>query len=90
MAGVPLLCLPMGRDQDDNAMRVTMAGAGLTLPRDADAGRIGEALRTLLDDPAYRQAAARFGARIAADVATRSAETELAALTPGRRGAAGD
>src|SRR5262249_7524027 len=29
--GVPLLCLPMGRDQDDNAVRVVARGAGLRL-----------------------------------------------------------
>ena len=30
---LPLLCLPMGRDQDDNAARVTARGAGLYPPR---------------------------------------------------------
>ncbi|HEX7758297.1 MAG TPA: glycosyltransferase [Caulobacteraceae bacterium] len=80
MAGVPLLCLPMGRDQDDNAARVLTAGAGIKLFRDAEPAAIAQALKTLIEDPAYRIAAARLGAAITADVAARSAEAELEAL----------
>jgi hypothetical protein len=37
--GVPLLCLPMGRDQHGNAARVSKLGAGLVLSADADSLR---------------------------------------------------
>jgi MGT family glycosyltransferase len=77
MAGVPLICLPLGRDQPDNAARVTERGAGLRLSPDAPAAAIAEAVRTVLADPGYRAAARALGARIAADVAARSAEREL-------------
>jgi UDP:flavonoid glycosyltransferase YjiC (YdhE family) len=80
MAGVPLLCLPMGRDQADNAVRVTERGAGLRLPKDAPAADIAAAVRRLLDEPAFANAAHALGRRIAADAAARSAETELEAL----------
>ena len=80
MAGVPLLCLPMGRDQDDNAARVVNAGAGLRLPRDADPAAVAAGLKTLIEDPSYRAAAAKLGAAITADVAARNAEAQLEAL----------
>src|SRR5258706_4313299 len=44
MAGVPMLCLPMGRDQEDNTIRLTNAGAGLRLPPSADVGQIRAAV----------------------------------------------
>lgn len=65
--GVPLLVLPHGRDNADNAARVAAAGAGLALPRRAGAWRIRRALRTLLEDPAYRAAATTLGQAIAAE-----------------------
>jgi len=80
MAGVPILCLPMGRDQDDNAARVVAAGAGLRLSRDADAAAIAAGLKTLIEDASYREAAARLGAEISADVAHRDAEAQLEVL----------
>jgi UDP:flavonoid glycosyltransferase YjiC (YdhE family) len=90
MAGVPLLCLPMGRDQEDNAARAVAAGAGLRLARDAGSEEIRGALATLLADPAYRQAAQAFGARISRDAEGRSAEAVLEALAlPSRDVAAG-
>jgi len=82
MAGAPLLCLPMGRDQPDNAIRVTERGAGLRLPQDATPAAIAAAVRRLLDEPAFRHAAEDLGRRIAADQAAHSAETELEALLP--------
>ncbi len=80
MDGVPLLCLPMGRDQHDNAQRVVHRGAGLRLPKDAPTGDIEAAVRRLLSEPEFADAARIFGARIAADEAARSAEDELEAL----------
>ena len=80
MEGVPLLCLPMGRDQNDNAMRAAYRGAAITLAPDASPERIAEALTRLLDDPAYRQAARALGESIAQDAAARSAAQALEAL----------
>jgi UDP:flavonoid glycosyltransferase YjiC (YdhE family) len=65
----PLLLLPHGRDQADNAVRVTARGAGLSLPPTAPAEAIRAALGRLLDEPAFAAAAARLGAAVAEDAA---------------------
>ncbi len=80
MAGVPLLCLPMGRDQNDNAMRAAHRGAAITLAPNASPKKIAQALGQLLDDPAYGEAARTLGARIARDAEGRSAAQALEAL----------
>jgi MGT family glycosyltransferase len=64
-AGVPLVCVPMGRDQNDTAARVTHHGAGLRLPMRASAARIRAAVEEVLRDDGYRAAARRLGAAIA-------------------------
>ncbi|HYR07476.1 MAG TPA: glycosyltransferase [Longimicrobium sp.] len=78
--GVPLLCLPMGRDQDDNAARVFARGAGLRLRPSAAPPRIAAALRRLLDEPGFRASAERLGRIIRDDVATDRAVMELEAV----------
>ena len=67
-AGVPLVILHHGRDQADNAARVTARGAGIAVSRRAPATRIAKAVTAVLDDPSYRRAAARLGRSIAHDV----------------------
>jgi len=66
-AGVPLVILHHGRDQSDNAVRVTTRGAGIAVPRRAPSARIAKAVATVLDDPSYREAAARLGRTVAQD-----------------------
>jgi UDP:flavonoid glycosyltransferase YjiC (YdhE family) len=61
--GLPMLCLPMGRDQNDNAARVVARDAGLRLAHDATAEEIATASCTLLDDPGYAAAARRLPRR---------------------------
>ena len=63
--GRPMLCLPMGRDQNDNAARVVARGAGLRLAPDAASGAIREVLASLLEDAGFAAAASRLGAEIA-------------------------
>lgn len=58
--GVPVLALPMGRDQADNASRIALRGAGLRLDPDAPPDAIGAAIQTILADPAFAAAALRF------------------------------
>ena len=88
--GVPLLCLPMGRDQPDNAARIVARGAGLRLAADASVESLGAAVMRLVSEPGFRQAAASWGATIRAevaaqgDVAVRSLEA-LACERPPRR-----
>jgi MGT family glycosyltransferase len=61
-AGRPLLILPHGRDQEDNAARVTERGAGLRLDRTADTESIRAALTQLLAEASYAAAAEALGA----------------------------
>lgn len=65
--GVPLLCLPVGRDQPDTAARVTACGAGLRLRPGASSRSIAKALRELLSQPGYRQSARKMQEAIAND-----------------------
>jgi MGT family glycosyltransferase len=58
--GVPLLCLPMGRDQGANSEHVEACGAGRTISRDATAEELRTALRDVLQSPRYGQRARRM------------------------------
>jgi UDP:flavonoid glycosyltransferase YjiC (YdhE family) len=78
--GVPLLMLPLGRDQAFNASRVEALGAGIALPLDASAQRIQAALGTLRSDASFRAAAVKAGGRIAAGRPDHFAGTALEAL----------
>ena len=78
--GLPLLCVPLGRDQPDNAVRVAESGAGLRLPPTASVSAIRRSIARLLDEPAFARAAARLAAEIARDVAADRAVTELETL----------
>ena len=66
-AGVPLVVLPHGRDQLDNAVRVTTRGAGVKLKRTATADEIAQSVRAVLENPSYRAAAVELGACIRRD-----------------------
>jgi MGT family glycosyltransferase len=76
-AGVPLLVLPHGRDQADNAVRVTTRGAGLKLGRKASPAAVAKAVGRLLADPSYRAASERLGAHIRHDAASGALVAEL-------------
>ena len=78
--GVPLICMPMGRDQDGNAARVTHLGAGIELPRDTESEQIAETIRGALADPSLRLNARKIAAEIRDDIATDRAIEELEAL----------
>jgi len=66
-AGVPLVCLPSGRDQPDNAVRVAEAGAGIRLPERASANRIRAAIQRALTEPELQAGARRMQAAFARD-----------------------
>jgi len=78
--GVPLVCLPFGRDQADVARRVTEAGAGLRLSRRASTARIGAAVAQVLTEARFRREAAGLAEAIAAETAGDPAVAELEAL----------
>lgn len=62
-AGLPQVVLPMGADQPFNAARVEALGAGIVLDvLRATRAEIGDAVRTVLEEPSYRAAAERVRA----------------------------
>jgi UDP:flavonoid glycosyltransferase YjiC (YdhE family) len=75
--GVPVLVLPLGRDQAFNASRVEDLGAGIALPETSPADRIRAAIRTLLTDGSFRAAAAGAARRIAREQPDRRAADAL-------------
>jgi MGT family glycosyltransferase len=82
--GVPVICLPMGRDQPDNAARLVHSGAGLRLSPKASERRIAEAVRRVLTDEHMARAARRLADAIRLDVASDLAVAELEAIaSPG-------
>jgi UDP:flavonoid glycosyltransferase YjiC (YdhE family) len=86
MHGVPVICLPMGRDQPDNAARIAARGAGLTLSSRSGARAIRRAVRTVLADRFYADSAARLGERIRAEVDGGAAAADrIVALGEGRQ-----
>jgi UDP:flavonoid glycosyltransferase YjiC (YdhE family) len=75
--GVPLVCIPMGRDQADTAARVVARGAGVRLPARASVARIATAVGRVLADPTYRANAGKLAEAIRADLAAARAIPEL-------------
>jgi MGT family glycosyltransferase len=66
-AGVPMVCLPMGRDQDGTAARVVSHGAGIQLSPAASSAEIRTAVRDVLDNDGYRANARRVAATLASE-----------------------
>jgi len=61
--GVPCLCFPNGRDQNDNAARIEALGLGHALSPDATPAEIGNAVMGMLRDQASRTACHAFASR---------------------------
>jgi MGT family glycosyltransferase len=79
-AGVPLVCLPMSRDQLEVAARVVAVGAGVKLRPGASPAAIARAVRAVLEDPSYRTAARHMAKTLAEEARTDRAVAELEAL----------
>lgn len=62
--GLPLVCLPMGRDQNDNAVKVQHQGCGISLSAKAGAGKIRKAVQDIISDKAYKEVAVSFQSSI--------------------------
>ncbi len=79
-AGLPILCIPMGRDQNDNAARVVHHGAGIRLSPRASSAKIGKAVDRLLTHPEFATHARRMAAAIAKERRTIDVTAELEAV----------
>jgi MGT family glycosyltransferase len=80
-AGVPLVCMPMGRDQNENAARVVYHGAGVRLRPADPAAKIRDAVRAVIETPQYRERARALGERIVRDSRESPAVRVLEGLT---------
>lgn len=86
--GVPLVCVPLGRDQFDIAARVRYAGAGVTVKAGAKPRAFARAVERVVAGAGYREAAGRIGLVMAEERATdRAADRLEALLTPAGRAA---
>lgn len=83
-AAIPMVCIPMGRDQGDNAARIVSSGAGVKVKRTASTSRIKAAAEQLLTDPSYRQAAQRFARAIADSAGDTDPVTTIEKVLTGR------
>ena len=79
--GIPLVCLPMGRDQGDNAAKVVFHKAGIRLPARANPAKIELAVRTVLNDANYKKHARVLGDKILEDSKNGNIILELNKLT---------
>jgi UDP:flavonoid glycosyltransferase YjiC (YdhE family) len=55
--GVPLVCIPGGRDQRDNAVRVVRAGAGVRVRSNASTRRLRAVIAAAIEEPSLRTSA---------------------------------
>lgn len=76
-AGVPIVGLPMGRDQFDIAARLVHCGAGIRVDASAPPEAIAAATGLVLGDTSYRKAAGRIARAIAEDTADDRAVGEV-------------
>jgi MGT family glycosyltransferase len=85
--GVPMVVLPVTYDQPGVGARVEWSGVGRSIPVGRlTVSRLRDAVRTVLDDPAYRQRAGGLQSSIeAADGLNRAADVIEAAFGTGWR-----
>jgi UDP:flavonoid glycosyltransferase YjiC (YdhE family) len=82
--GLPLLLIPLGRDQHFNAGRVVELGAGIRLSPDTDRGRILAAVKAVLTDNPLAKEARRLAARIRAEDPDGTALTAMLSVANAR------
>jgi UDP:flavonoid glycosyltransferase YjiC (YdhE family) len=86
VAGVPVVCVPLGSDQEHNARQCAARGFGLSL-RDAEATpeRIRAAVRRVLDDPSFSLKTTDFRDRMRRRPALGAAVRRVERLVAARR-----
>ncbi len=63
--GVPLLCIPDGRDQPDNAARVIACGAGIRVRKNASTRKLRRAITQTLENPSLKDGAGAIASALA-------------------------
>ena len=80
--GLPLVCLPLVADQPGNAALVAAHGAGVRLHPRASPAHIAIAIRRVLTESSFREAAGRLASHLANENGAQNAASELEALAP--------
>ena len=78
--GVPLVCVPMGRDQNDTAARVVYHGAGVRLKTSASVEDFAGEVQRVLATRSFSSSAERLGEAIRGDAANSTTIEELEQL----------
>jgi len=78
--GIPLVCMPMGRDQTANAARVAYRGVGMRLNKKAGAKKIAETIHKVVEKPEYRKRAQDLSVKIQQQSQWQKACEELEAV----------
>lgn len=81
--GVPLVCIPFGRDQPGNAARVVAKGAGVKLYKKADVKSIRKAIQRVIHEPTFRYNARQLGKIITEDAENSPGVQELEQVCQG-------
>jgi MGT family glycosyltransferase len=84
--GVPLVCIPDGRDQPDNAARVVEAGAGVRVKKSASPDKLRRAIERALQDPALKHGAMAMAEALAASNGSEAIADRLERLAQPRAG----
>lgn len=79
-AGVPMVVISHGRDQADNATRVRLRGAGVSIPQNSSTRRIRQAINHVINSPAASTAAQALGKAIRHDAQSPDLLDELEKL----------
>ena len=80
VAGVPIVCMPTGRDQPDNAARLVHRGAGVKISKKSSPARIASAIEHVRNNPSFKTAATRLGEQLRAEADSGTALAELETL----------
>lgn len=80
-AGVPLLVIPIGGEQRDNASRVVYLGVGLRAePATLTAGTVRRQVRRILDEPSFRIRAQQCAEQLRRAPGVQAASAAITAL----------
>jgi MGT family glycosyltransferase len=79
-AGVPSICIPLGRDQHDNARAAEALGVTTSLDADVTSSDIGAAVRDALDSPRTRQTVAAMAQTLSSYGGAAAAADEIQQL----------
>jgi UDP:flavonoid glycosyltransferase YjiC (YdhE family) len=83
--GLPLLCIPMGRDQSDNVAHVVARGVGLRLAPKVPTSALRQVIQRVLYEPSFREQAGHLARAIAEETRRPLAVEALEELAMQRR-----